>query len=725
MGDRLLRRTICKYNFETMKEKIEHVGKFDNPYQAMMLGNGNIGSLCYGDKELKFSLDLASLWDERPEPELKENYTYPNMLYCMKNDWNEYLRLFDGSYLHSYPSKINAGTLVFSREVLNDDRFTINLNSPKLELVSRKGNLEAICFATVPVLLLSVPLKERYTFLPPLYLTKAETQGGLGYKEGHFETDGQFRAYIQPMYENKIYFVLFLEKEEKDGRKIFITIGTGLKEDVETGKKLLLQVAKNESQYRKEHQEYWSRYWATSDLYIPETKLMHLYDVCRYFFACNSHGSYPMALQGVWTKNDGTLPPWHGDYHNDINLEMSYESYLKNGNFKEGKVLCDYLWDRRDIWKSFARDFAKTDGYLIPGVMSQSGIPLGGWPMYALSPNCTIWLSKCFDDYYRYTMDRDFLQNRAYPFFQEIEKSVHELLRPDQDGCLTYGWSSSPEINDCNKNAILPQSNWELSLLHYLYETLLYFEKELGISSSYYAETQKQLRPYVRDKDGAMLIAPGLPYSESHRHFSHLLMEKNLGLLTPEHDLDQLLKDLAKLTKYGTAEWVGFSFTEMAQFCAYALDGKRAISYLEAFEDGFIETNGFHMNMDFRHKGYSSISSYAFTLDANIGFIKACNDLCLYSHNKAIAIFPNAPEEWKREGAYFRLHAEDALEVEGSYDKQKLSFQIATPKATTIQLYNNLGNDFDLWIDGKCQHYSNPLGTFFPVSFQKTLEYGE
>jgi len=44
-----------------MKEKIEHVGKFDNPYQAMMQGNGNIGSLCYGDKELKFSLDLASL----------------------------------------------------------------------------------------------------------------------------------------------------------------------------------------------------------------------------------------------------------------------------------------------------------------------------------------------------------------------------------------------------------------------------------------------------------------------------------------------------------------------------------------------------------------------------------------------------------------------------------------------------------------------------------------
>jgi alpha-L-fucosidase 2 len=31
-----------------------------------------------------------------------------------------------------------------------------------------------------------------------------------------------------------------------------------------------------------------------------------------------------MPLQGVWTADAGGLPPWKGDYHNDLNTQMTY-----------------------------------------------------------------------------------------------------------------------------------------------------------------------------------------------------------------------------------------------------------------------------------------------------------------------------------------------------------------------------------------------------------------
>ncbi len=688
-----------------------------------MLGNGTLGSLIYGDKNLKFALDLVSLWDERPEKEIDESFTYQNMVDWMRTDWNRYLEKFDRSYSHPYPSKINAGTLFFERAVLGEDEFDLDLAEAKLDFRSAQGNISALIFAQSPVMMIDMPKDEKYIFLPPPYLNKSEEEGGLGYQEGEILSDGDFKVFRQPMYGKQNYYVLFYEKISGDRKHLFINISLGEESVLHAGKAQILKVANHEKDSLADHRRYWNAYDAASFVSLPEEKMMDLYDKCRYFFACNSHGDYPMSLQGVWTKNDGHLPPWHGDYHNDINLEMSYESYLKSGNFKEGKVLCDYLWERRQVWREFSQKFACCDGYLIPGVMSQGGIPLGGWPMYALNPNCGIWLAKCFDDYYRYTLDRRFLKERAFPFLAGLEKSIYHLLHEDEEGYLTYGWSASPEMNDCTPAAILGQSNWELSLLHYLYKTLIFFGKELGKDTKDYETKEGKLRPYWKDEEGNMLIAPGLPYDVSHRHFSHLLMEKNLGLLNPIHDKAQLEKDIGVLQKYGTDQWVGFSFTEMAQFCAYALNSEAAIPYLRAFEDGFVSPNGFHLNMDYQHKGYSSISSPAFTLEANMGYIKAVNDLCLYSHDNVVAIFPKIPEEWKEKGISFRLFGEGAISVKGKYEQSHLSFGIESKKPSTILLWNNIGTHFSLLVDGKAKSFEAKIGETVEISFRRSVQY--
>lgn len=38
--------------------------------------------------------------------------------------------------------------------------------------------------------------------------------------------------------------------------------------------------------------------------------------------------SYPISLQSVWTADNGQLPPWKGDYHHDLNTQLSYLAFL-------------------------------------------------------------------------------------------------------------------------------------------------------------------------------------------------------------------------------------------------------------------------------------------------------------------------------------------------------------------------------------------------------------
>ena len=42
----------------------------------------------------------------------------------------------------------------------------------------------------------------------------------------------------------------------------------------------------------------------------------------RYLLISSSRGYLPANLQGLW--NDVNNPPWHADYHADINVQMNY-----------------------------------------------------------------------------------------------------------------------------------------------------------------------------------------------------------------------------------------------------------------------------------------------------------------------------------------------------------------------------------------------------------------
>ena len=195
------------------------------------------------------------------------------------------------------------------------------------------------------------------------------------------------------------------------------------------------------------HAAWWRAFWEQSQVSVPDPAIQRYYTFARYLYGAGSRADAPpMPLQGVWTCATGSLPPWKGDYHSDLNTQMTYIAYQAAGNFNEGSSYLNYLWDKRDFWRSFAKDFYETPGLAVPGVMSLAGQPLGGWGAYSLSPTMTSWNAHLFYLHWLYTGDDAFMRDRAYPWCREAAECLKALLKPDPDGRLKLLRSSSPEI---------------------------------------------------------------------------------------------------------------------------------------------------------------------------------------------------------------------------------------------------------------------------------------
>lgn len=457
------------------------------------------------------------------------------------------------------------------------------------------------------------------------------------------------------------------------------------------------------------HVEWWANYWNESKIRLPDSFLEKNWYISNYLLAsCSRKGCYPMPLQGVWTADENALPPWKGDYHNDLNTQMSYYHYLKANHIFQGESFVEFLWNRRKAGMVFARTFYETEGLCLPAVMTIDGKPLGGWPMYSLSPTNQIWLCKAFDDFYRYTEDSLFLSKRAYPYFQETEACIGALLEEREDGLLYLPISSSPEIHDDEAEAFLtPNSNYDLSLLHYFYDTLKDYSLRLGKEkdAAVWTMKRKKLPPLSFDARDVLMLSPDESLQESHRHFSHAHGIHPLRLIKYDSEqnrrrINAVILDLEQL---GTQMWVGFSFCWMAELYAIAHRGNQAAEMLRVFWDSFCSCNGFHLNGDYKKRGYSSFDYRPFTLEANMCAADALQEMLLYTEEGLFEPFPAIPDTWKQEGAAFeKFCGQGGILISCTINRGKLTrllIQTDTARSVRLRGWNRLGQEEEgaLW----------------------------
>ncbi|MBM3992340.1 MAG: hypothetical protein FJ298_15230 [Planctomycetes bacterium] len=425
---------------------------------------------------------------------------------------------------------------------------------------------------------------------------------------------------------------------------------------------------------REQHAAWWSRHWSASSVRVPDAAIQSQYDLARYVYGSGSrldqlgNGGAPIALQGLWTADSGGLPPWKGDYHNDLNTQTTYCAQLPMGHAQSGLCFLAHLDALAPRFERFARDFYGVPGLVVPGVMTLGGRAMGGWGQYSLSPTNTAWLAFLFDEHWRFTQDRAFLARTAYPWCARAGAALAALLEPTDGGALRLPLSSSPEMFDNSRRSWLPpNSNYDQSLLRWLFGALARQSDELARAddAAHWRSLLAGLEPLdVDGSTGALTIARGLPYAESHRHFSHALALHPLGLLTIEGGAqERKLVDatLDAILAHGTAGWTGYSFSWMA--CMLARAG-RADAALHKLEDylAFTGRNGFHLNGDQSGRGLSNFTYRPFTLEGNMLAAQAVHEMLLQSWGGVVRVFPATSARWP-DVEFESLRAEGALSV--------------------------------------------------------------
>lgn len=698
-----------------VKYQYEFHGNIKQWDEGIPLGNGFLGTLVWGSPQrLRFALDRSDIWDTTPCPEIKnEEFSYPSMVNMVREKNLEKIRqVFDGPYNHLIPSKLPVGAIVLSFQENKADS-VLDLQSATMKMKCAEVVLQGFVHANKRVGFIRICCpRDRlsWSLEHPKYNTAKGSNSGLAnsvdtaaleqlhYPAPEKKDNGKSRHFIQQVTENFSYGIFVEESSFQNETLLVYTVAASV-DGVDWKKKAkqLLSEALADG-YEKnvlEHEKWWKSFWDKSSIELPDSFMEKNWYMSNYLLAsCSRKGGYPMALQGLWTADNGKLPPWKGDYHHDLNTELSYYHYLKANHLEEGEAFLDYLWNMRECGEKFAQDFYHVKGACLPATMTIDGQPLGGWGMYSLSPTMCIWLSQMFERYYRYTGDDEFLKDKAYPYMRDTGIFVQNLLE-EKDGSLYLPISSSPEIHDDELESFLtPNSNFDLSLMRYLYSKLIFYAKKLKNGEEkrweYLLERLPQLA--INEKN-VLMLSPDESLCESHRHLSHLMAIHPLRLLSFEDPKERQVIEasLDDLERLGKGAWVGYSFGWAAELYAISKNGNAAAYQLKTFWECFCSDNGFHLNGDFKNRGVTASHYRPFTLEANMCAADALQEMLLYSEDGVMELFPALPDEWipKRTGFHHLRGEMGCLVSAVCEDCKLLRLEIKFTKDVEILLKKN------------------------------------
>ena len=672
--------------------------------EGIPLGNAVVGALIWQrDSMLRFSLDRTDLWDLRPMDSLSgPNYRFGWVReQVRKGDYLPVQKKFDWPYdREPAPSKIPGGALEFPLQALGaPSSVRLYLNNALCRAVWPGGTeLTAFVHADKPIgwfMFDRLPEGAEPVIVPPAYGSRKRTAvtgpeagpelGRLGYEQGEVKRTGNRITYRQEGW-GGFFYEIAVQWERRGDRLSGVWSVTSPAGPERAEQEVQDALERGAAADYRTHMAYWDGYWSQASVTLPDTLLQKQYDNEMYKFgsAAREH-SYPISLQAVWTADNGKLPPWKGDYHHDLNTQLSYWPAYAGNRLREGLGYLNTLWAQRDVYKRYTRQYFETDGMNVPGVCALNGEPMGGWIQYSMSQTAGAWLAQHFYLHWKYSADRKFLEERAYPFLKETAVFLERISSVGADGIRRLEISSSPEIFDNSLRAWFREmTNYDRALMHFAFGAAAETAAELGYEeeAARWKRAEAQLPDYDLDADGALTFAPGYPYDESHRHFSHAMAIHPLGLLDVsqgEKSRRIIAATLKKLEAYGPDYWTGYSYAWFANLKARAFDGEGAARALRTFAECFCLKNTFHANGDQTRSGKSRFTYRPFTLEGNFAFAAAVHEMLLQSHTGTVRLFPAVPQAW-RDVSFRNLRAQGAFLISARREGGKTVLATVMPE---------------------------------------------
>ena len=702
--------------------------------EGMPLGNAIIGSLVWQkDSVLRMSLDHVGLWDLRPMVN-RDSLPIRNFKWVQeqvaKKDYRPVQQMYDVPYdTSAFPTKIPGAALEFKMTGLgNVDSVRLYLDNALCEVRWSGGaRLQTFVHATENkgwFRFENVPAGFSPVLVPPAYQSLSEGVTSpvtgqdlrrLGYPQGKVTENGHTILYRQSG-SGGFYYEVAVSYCQKG--KNMEGVWTIVPKSENESQVPIVEYTENAlkqgfTESFNTHHDWWKRYWAKSSIDIPDAILAKQYynEMYKFGSAARSY-SPPVSLQAVWTADNGKLPPWKGDYHHDLNTQLSYWPCYGGNRLEEGMGYLNTLWKTIPAAKRYTADYFGVDGLAVPGVATLQGEPMAGWIQYSFGQTVSAWLSQHFYLHWKYSQDRDFLKTRAYPYLRDVAVFLDKISVRDEQQKRKLPISSSPEIYDNSLQAWFhTTTNFDLGLIRFVFMAANELAAELGLQeeATHWKTILDKWPDVDLDEQGALTFAKGFPYNESHRHFSNIMAFHPLGLIdwnNGDRDRSIITATIQKLDEYGPDWWCGYSYSWLGNVKARAMDGEGAAKALRIFAEHFCLRNTFHANGDQTKQGFSKFTYRPFTLEGNMAFASGIHEMLMQSHTGTVRLFPAIPSSWKNV-SFDKMRAVGAFLVSADMkDGKVVQITVASEKGGTLRLAKPSGGKYRE-TGGKTLHEKN------------------
>ena len=243
-----------------------------------------------------------------------------------------------------------------------------------------------------------------------------------------------------------------------------------------------------------------------------------MFNFGRYLLiSCSRPGTLPANLQGIW--NNSNNPPWHCDYHTNINIQMNYWG-ADSANLSDCFTpLSDWMMNSLPVAEAGTRAaFPNSKGYAYR--TSANAVGGGGWRWnFAGAP----WLAAQCYDHWLFTRDGKYLREVCWPLMKgaaEFMISTQLKERPDGTIVVKDGWS--PEHGPREDGVAHDQQ-----ITRELFRSILAVAKELKIDDAFVKEVARIEPKLLKDKIGSWgqlqeWETDRDQKGDQHRHTSHL-----------------------------------------------------------------------------------------------------------------------------------------------------------------------------------------------------------